>query len=120
MKVGDKVYLRQINRMGKLLSEELHEWVIVKIGRKFIYVGETVDAKEHRLEKFIKEDLRHQKDYGHKWELYFSKKGAKEKEEYLHILRELRKIIPSYGSNCSLDLNQLRKIAEVAGIKTKL
>lgn len=66
MKVGDKVYLRQINRAGKVLSEELNEWIIVKVGRKFVYVGKTVDAKEYTLEKFSKEDLEHQKNYGHK------------------------------------------------------
>ena len=79
--VGQKVYLEPCNNQARR-SSDIRELEIKKVGRKYLYVGDTGEHEEYLWLKFHRDNLRQVSDYSPNWHLYFSKQGILDKQEY--------------------------------------
>ncbi|WP_299831419.1 hypothetical protein [uncultured Metabacillus sp.] len=110
--VGQKVYLKPVNNAARYGNKEIREQEIVKVGRKYFFVGSKGEARERWMIKFSIEDLRQVTEYANDWELYFSEQEILDEEETEEIWNDLRLIFGSYGRP-TLSLDKLRRIKEI-------
>jgi hypothetical protein len=109
--LGQKVYLKPVNNAARRNSE-IREQTIVKIGRKYFFVGREGETNERFMTKFSIEDLREVTEYSADWEVYFSRKEILDEEEFAELSRDIRLKFSSYG-RLGLTLGQLRRIKEI-------
>lgn len=112
IKVGIKVYLKPVNNAARYGNKEIIEKEILKVGRKYFFVGIKGETTERWMTKFNIMDLRQVTQYANDWELYFSKQEILDEEEKEEIWRDLRLIFGGYGRP-TLSLDKLRRIKEI-------
>ncbi|WP_444559018.1 beta barrel domain-containing protein [Bacillus stercoris] len=112
IKVGSTVYLKPINNAARYGRKDILEKVVLKKGRKYFYVGNTVETETRRMFKFSLEDMREVTEYSPDWELYLSKQEIIDKEEKKKLMSDIRSVFDRW-STADLTLDQLRRVHEI-------
>jgi len=111
MQIGDKVYLKPTDRNSRR-GKEVQEYIISKIGRKYLEVvqqlGDTFSIK-FDMEK----EYQQVSNYSADWELYFSKQEILDEQESIRLSDDIRKEIGNYGFPKDLSLDQLKRIKAI-------
>ena len=105
MKVGQKVYLKLINKNYDI-ETKIIETKIVKVGRKYIYV----DVGNPHW-KFYIDDLLEVTCFRQDYQLYFDKQDILDEYEAEDIIRKIRGSIER--GQCELSIDQLRRIEKI-------
>jgi hypothetical protein len=112
IKVGAKVFLKPVNNAARYGNKEIVEKTILKVGRKYFFVGNEGETEQRWMIKFNMEDLRQITEYANDWELYFSKQEILDDEEIEELSTDIRLKFSSYGE-LGLSLDQLRRIKKI-------
>lgn len=97
--VGDTVYY-MLSFMG---DDKLQEGKVVKVGRKYFYVGQFVDDRNpYKIDKKLFCDVT-EYGYGHTCRVYLSRKAYYEEKRREALHRELSGIFNSYKLNLTLE-----------------
>ncbi|MGG3890312.1 hypothetical protein [Metabacillus fastidiosus] len=110
--VGEKVYLKPVNNAARGGNKEIREEYIIKIGRKYFFVGKEGETNERLMVKFNIDDLRQVTDYSPNWIIYFSKQEILDTEESIKLTREIKEKFNTWG-NVGLSLDQLKRIKDI-------
>ncbi|MFO1442872.1 hypothetical protein KDN24_06540 [Bacillus sp. Bva_UNVM-123] len=85
---------------------------MLKVGRKYFFVGSEGAINQRWMTKFNIEDLRQVTEYSDDWELYFSEQEILNDEEIEKLSKDIRLKFGSYGK-LGLTLDQLRRIKQI-------
>ncbi|MFF2531280.1 hypothetical protein ACFVS2_20470 [Brevibacillus sp. NPDC058079] len=109
--VGMPVLLKPVGNRARFHGEEIQEYVIKKVGRKYFEVWK--DGMEYTTIKFHIDSFEQVTDYTPDWRLYCSMQEIIDEKETQAILDELRDVFKGYGRIQKISLVQLRKIKEI-------
>lgn len=110
LEVGLKVYLKPIGNNARYGNNEVREYEIKKVGRKYFEVWDGKD--QYHVTRFHIEGLKEVTNYSPGWKLYFSRQEIVDEEEHGKLIGEIRNVFDYYRP-CSLTLEQLRKIKAI-------
>ncbi|MFV4887538.1 hypothetical protein RY279_19035 [Bacillus velezensis] len=112
IKVGIPVFLKPVNDAARYGRKDVLEKTVLKIGKKYFYVGDTGETETRRMFKFSLEDMTQATEYSADWELYLSKQEVIDEEEKERLIFEIRSVFNRWSS-VDLTLDQLRRIHAV-------
>ena len=112
--VGQHLFSLNVGNSARRVEQVLTPVVVTKVGRKYFTVATSDQyAFENR---FWIEDWREVTEYSPNCALYATEQQWKDEKETSALLLLIRKAF-DYGAGRSIPLENLRKIAELAGIK---
>ena len=112
LEVGKTVFLKPVNNEARR-SKEIKEKFILKIGRKYFFVGKEGETVDKRTLKFSIDTLyQENKGYAPNWQVYFDKQEIFDEREFYELISKIRKEFTEYGK-LRFTLNQLRRISVI-------
>lgn len=107
LKVGLTVWLKPCRNNTRYGINELREYKIKKIARKYFEVWKN--DEENSIVKFNIEDYIQATDYTPIWKFYLSKQDILDEQETIQLIIKIRNKFVNYG-RVTLSLDQLRRI----------
>lgn len=104
MKVGDKIYIVELNRKNSGVPIEV---TVTKIGKKYFETSNSLYGR------FYIEDLKHDAgQYSARYEAYLNIKEYEDKKELGNLYAKIRTAFGGYGSH-GFTLDTLRMISNI-------
>lgn len=112
LKLGQKAFLKPINNAARYGNKEIKEVEIVKIGRKYFFVGKEGETNERLMTKFNIEDRKQTSNYSPDWQFYFSKQEILDEEEEKELTSKIKRKFDTWEKT-GLSLDQLKRIHSI-------
>lgn len=117
LEVGKKVFLKPVGNRARWGNNEIVEKNILKIGKKYFYVGLEGEKVDKHTFKFHINGLKHENNgYSANWQLYFDQQQILDEKESYALVKEVRLKFDIY-SKVDLTLDQLRRIVAIINEK---
>lgn len=113
-KVGQRLFSLNVGNAARRVPQVLTPVIVTKVGRKYFTVKR--DEQYAFGTEFWIEDWRQKTEYSNDHALYETEQEWLDEKETFSLLDDIRKAF-DYGMGRTIPLENLRKIAELAGIK---